>query len=659
MVFGNQQHVFYRGKDGAINHILWDAARNAFGADQWTQKARAPLAAGDPVTMVFGNQQHVFYRGKDGAIDHILWDAARNAFGFDQWTQKAAAPPAVGDAATMVTAAPTFEGVLTYHNNNYRTGGHLAEQVLTPAAVAARGLRLAFWRPVDGAINGQLLYVSDLRTRREGGVSAVIATTTDGSVYAYDANERGASGTDRGLLWKTNLMQTTLARESWHDGGQPGYGIRSTPVIDPYTGTLYVVNKEPKANYDLNDGGDFWLYALDIRTGDVLRTAGIAKIEPPGFNAAWQDQRPALLLSQGSIFIGFGGWGREDRLHENHGWLVRYDARTLLPTGSFKSSSGPNVSGQWPTPAAIWQGGAGPAADETGDVYVMTGNGVSDVMSSNQSGSHPSQYGDSFVRLGERNDAWGVVQAFSPPDAANLNRCDWDLGAGGPLLLPGTDRIIGGGKTGELFNLSRVDLPAGGDSVRGVDTFQNHGESACGYQGGPHLHGAPAYWKGPNEDYVFVWAEQDYLRRFAVTQGGKWNGNPTLGGVRGPVCDLEAAAVAGNANKMNMCPMPGGMMSISSHGRGGAIVWATLPVSLDIPYFTAPGVPPPGQLLAYDATTMRLLWRQDLPHDASDKTSLLGKWTPPTIADGKVFVATSPSPPGQDGRFLVYELTPP
>jgi hypothetical protein len=88
MVFGNQQHVFYRGKDGAINHILWNAVNNAFGFDQWTRKARAPLAAGNPVTMVFGNQQHVFYRGKDGAINHILWDAASNAFGFDQWTQK-------------------------------------------------------------------------------------------------------------------------------------------------------------------------------------------------------------------------------------------------------------------------------------------------------------------------------------------------------------------------------------------------------------------------------------------------------------------------------------------------------------------------------------------------------------------------------------------
>jgi outer membrane protein assembly factor BamB len=153
-------------------------------------------------------------------------------------------------------------------------------------------------------------------------------------------------------------------------------------------------------------------------------------------------------------------------------------------------------------------------------------------------------------------------------------------------------------------------------------------------------------------------AEQDYLRRFEVTHDGKLSRNPTLGGVRGPVCDLKAAEVAKAAKQNDMCPMPGGMISISSHGREGAILWATLPVSLNVPYFTSAGVPPSGQLLAYDAITMRLLWRQDLPHDASDRTSLLGKWTPPTIADGKVFVGTSPSAPAQDGRLLVYELAP-
>ena len=96
-----QQHTFYRGTDGAINHIFWHPT-NQFYWDQWTSRAGAPLAEGNPATMVWPNQQHVFYRGADGYINHIFWDSPSNGIYWDQWTQKAGAPPAAGDPATMV-----------------------------------------------------------------------------------------------------------------------------------------------------------------------------------------------------------------------------------------------------------------------------------------------------------------------------------------------------------------------------------------------------------------------------------------------------------------------------------------------------------------------------------------------------------------------------
>jgi len=72
----SQQHIFYRGAaDSAINHIFWNAATNGLYFDQWTAKAHAPAAAGDPATMVWPNQQHIFYRGSGGAISHIFWDS--------------------------------------------------------------------------------------------------------------------------------------------------------------------------------------------------------------------------------------------------------------------------------------------------------------------------------------------------------------------------------------------------------------------------------------------------------------------------------------------------------------------------------------------------------------------------------------------------------
>jgi hypothetical protein len=103
MLTDRQQHVFYRGTDGAIHHIFWNAADNTFHSQTWTALSAAPPAAGDPATMVTPGQQHVFYRGTDGAIHHIFWNAADNTFHSQSWTALSAAPPAAGDPATMLT----------------------------------------------------------------------------------------------------------------------------------------------------------------------------------------------------------------------------------------------------------------------------------------------------------------------------------------------------------------------------------------------------------------------------------------------------------------------------------------------------------------------------------------------------------------------------
>jgi hypothetical protein len=110
MVTTNQQHIFYRGTDGAINHIWWDVPTGHLYMDQWTNHPdvpHAPAAAGDPATMVTTNQQHIFYRGTDGAINHIWWDEVMHLLYMDQWNHHPdvpQAPLAVGDPATMVTA---------------------------------------------------------------------------------------------------------------------------------------------------------------------------------------------------------------------------------------------------------------------------------------------------------------------------------------------------------------------------------------------------------------------------------------------------------------------------------------------------------------------------------------------------------------------------
>jgi hypothetical protein len=531
---------------------------------------------------------------------------------------------AIALSGIWAAAAQDRASVLTQHNDKYRTGSYLTERVLTPEAVATHGLQLSYIRPVDGAINAQLLYVPSLSIGPRA-VDVVFAATANGTVYAFDANDHAASGTEEGLLWRTSLR----GHGEKQDPGGP-YGLLSTPVIDLNAKTLYVVSRTKE------DTTDFWLVALDIISGKILRQE---KVVAPAFVADWQNQRPAPLLDGGMIYIGFGMWGPEG-YNVYHGWVLRYDAQSFALAGSFDAMPGASLE---TLGAGVWQGGGGPAADDNGNVYVTTGNGL----------YNPGalQFGDSFVKLGLRNGNWGLVDHFAPPEAKTLWVCDLDISAGGPLLIPGGNRLVGGGKTGTLYVLNQANLQSAPQSlVGGIDQYRD-ASTLCHWEGGPHLHGSPAFWHGLGGDYVYIWAEQDYLRRFTFRVDGTLDPTPVKGDLIGPECLDSGLKNAPQPDAGQMCPMPGGMLSISANGQASGILWSTLPINTGQPYYTQAGLPPPGQLLAYDADTMKLLWRQDLPF-------FLGKWTPPTIADGKVFIATSPSP-GMNGQFLVYELAPP
>jgi len=148
---------------------------------------------------------------------------------------------------------------------------------------------------------------------------------------------------------------------------------------------------------------------------------------------------------------------------------------------------------------------------------------------------------------------------------------------------------------------------------------------------------------------VYVWPEVDILKRYVYRpDAGSLDPVPLHGDLAGPPCFPDAVPEG------LMCAMPGGMLSISSNDNapGTGIVWATLPRSAHPHDLYPVGRPPPGQILAYNAETLARLWSAPLPRVGGDEPAFLGKWTPPTVADGKLFVATS------SGQFLVYELGP-
>ena len=256
---------------------------------------------------------------------------------------------------------PTYaEGptsVLTRSNNNSRTGANLNEVVLNTSNVNVSQFGKLFSRPVDGQIFAQPLYVPDVNIPDQGTHNVVYVATQHNSVYAFDADDPNASTP----LWQVSLGASVPSSNF----GPPGYadiqvevGVTGTPVVDPNTGTLYVV-----ATTQDSDAIRHRLHALDIHTGaeklggPVVIAGSVSSAGGQGnhvvFDSHQQLQRPGLLLSNGVVYIAFDSYGDWEPYH---GWIFGYDAATLQSLYIYNTTP----SG---AQGAIWQSGQGLATD--------------------------------------------------------------------------------------------------------------------------------------------------------------------------------------------------------------------------------------------------------------------------------------------------------
>ena len=208
---------------------------------------------------------------------------------------------------------------------------------------------------------------------------------------------------------------------------------------------MYVVSVQVKA------GGKptFRLNALDILTG-AQKFGGPVTIQAsvPGTNSDAVNgvvtlptsciQRAALLLANGTVYIGFGSC--------HSGWLLAYDAQTLAQTGVFNASPNLNGEGTYASAGGIWMGSGGPVADSAGNIYVTTGNGPWD---------GKTAWSDSVLKF---NAQLQMEDYFTPDDYQYMDCADADLAAGGLLLIPGTSELLAGGKTGKLYLVNTANL---------------------------------------------------------------------------------------------------------------------------------------------------------------------------------------------------------
>src|SRR5438093_6217008 len=139
---------------------------------------------------------------------------------------------------TLYTIPCAAQNVLTYHNDNARTGQNLNETILNPANVGVNTFGKLFILPADGKVDAEPLYVPNLTVNATTRNVVFVASEHD-SVYAYDADTAA-------LLWTKTMLQAGETPSDDRSCSQvtPEIGVTATPVIDLSSGphgTIYVV----------------------------------------------------------------------------------------------------------------------------------------------------------------------------------------------------------------------------------------------------------------------------------------------------------------------------------------------------------------------------------------------------------------------------------
>ena len=570
--------------------------------------------------------------------------------------------------ATAGTAAAPARAVdiLERGVNRQRTGVNAAETVLTPANVkaSANGFHKRFTIQVDGKIEGSPLYAGGVSIA--GGTHDVLyVATMHDTVFAFDAGDGSqlsavSLGTPITGEDLQHLKPTTI-----HDE----WGIASTPVIDRGTGTLYVV----RWGYENGiSGPTYRLFGLDLSNLTQQKFPSVLidgyNVNGTGFNRYLQMQRAGLALltkpnGAKALIVAFGGGEGNG---SPAGWVVAFDTLKLTQGGAPANvwCSNPNNASGTGFGAGVWMANAAPAIDDTGDIFVATGNGPYNPEFAKD------QLGESVVRLRWNPGNPGSLTTsdwftpFRDVDRDNSHK-DQDLASGGVLLIPDGPGLIVGGKDGVYYHVNRAAM-GHRDFTQLLDTpfvasfdYQatnghtslfddlNQTTSTDPFTIGhadrgrsPHIHGTGIYFNGS----LFVQGENNAVRVYSKSNG-HFNATPLARGT--------GIASSGTSSPGGM---PGGILALSANGTSNAILWANESFG-NLP--SDPGAniaPTPNILRAYDASsaqtgTLQAIWDSEI--EPNDRVGAPTKFAPPLVANGRVYQAT------YDKQIVVYGLGAP
>lgn len=329
-------------------------------------------------------------------------------------------------AAVRAASAPDGDSVTGYHGGDDRSG-----QYVVPGLTWQSAARLRRDTHFDGRVDGHV-YAQPLYWHPPGAPRGLLIVATESNtVYALDA----ASGA---VVWRTPLGEPVRGDEL-RCGNIDPLGITGTPVIDAATGTLYL-----DAMVHGDTGPAHRVYGLSLHDGTVqpgwpVDVAAGVRAHGERFDAALQNQRGALMLAEGRLFVPFGGHFGD--CGDYHGWViaVRLDK--------------PGVAGAWRTRGSkggIWAPGGIAAAG--GALFVSTGN---------TDGADTWSDGEAVIRLApDLHRSTNPRDAFAPADWRRLDSEDLDLGGANPMpiALHGRALIVALGKDGNAYLLDRDNL---------------------------------------------------------------------------------------------------------------------------------------------------------------------------------------------------------
>jgi hypothetical protein len=499
--------------------------------------------------------------------------------------------------------------VITSQYDNARTGANLTETILTPRNVNVQHLGKIFTLQVDGDVYAQPLFLSGVEIPGKGRHDVLFVATEHDTVYAFDAY-----GSPSTPLWQVSFLKDGFTPVPAHDAEcpfiAPEVGITSTPVIDPGTGTLYVLARTKDRAILFNGIYTQRLHALAVTTG-VEKFGGPVEIQASmsgsgrgssggklDFNPLRDNPRAALLLNHGAVYLT---WASTCDVGSYHGWIMAYDARSLKQKAVFNASPDGDDSG-------IWAGDTGPAADKAGNIFVATGNGRFDA----QKGGR--DYGDTLLKLD--GETLKLSDYFAPYNVDDLDANDSDLGSGGPMLLPdqpGDHPHLATveGKGGVLYLVDRDHM---GHWQPGNNS---HAVQTMALPNG--VFGAMTYWN----HYLYVLSDSDALRQLEVKDG-----------------KLEPRAKSGNT-----FPGISATPIVSANGSSDGVVWL-----LRSKVWNAPDTG--AVLYAYDASNVAHELYDSEQNPGRDRAGVALRFNIPTVVNGHVYVGTK-------HEVDVYGLLPP